>query len=92
MTNASFLEPSEKLDPFFPASLHKANVHIFKNISKCFIHGLRQFKYNNICELWELITDKYKKGSLMVSKCFVLHKEVIDCFHEILYITTIENL
>ena len=28
----------------------------------------------------------------MVKKCFVLHKEVIDVFHENIYIPTIEKL
>ena len=38
MINAPFLESSEQLNRFFPASLHKIKFHIFQNISKCLIH------------------------------------------------------
>ena len=41
MTNDPFLESSEQLNRFFPASLHKMMFHIFQNLSKCLIHGLR---------------------------------------------------
>ena len=46
------------------------------------MHGLRQFKYNNKCELCDDIQDKYKRGIIMTKKCFILHKKVIDVFHE----------
>ena len=82
MMNVPFLESSEQLNRFFPESLDKIKFHIFQNISKCLIHGLRPFKYNNMCELCDIITYKYKKGRIMVRKCFVLHEEVIDLFHE----------
>ena len=80
--NYPYLESSEQLDRFFPAFFHKIKFHIFENISKCSIHGLRPFKYNNTCELCDKIFDKYNKGILMVKKCFVLHEEVIDVFHD----------
>ena len=35
MMNAPDLESSEKLDCFFPISLHKIIIYIFQNISKC---------------------------------------------------------
>ena len=78
-----FLESSEQLDPFFPASLHKIKFQIFQNISKCSIHGLRPFKHNNMCELCDIIPDKDKKVRIMANKCFALYEEVIDVFHEI---------
>ena len=82
MMNAPFLEESEQLDRLFPASLHKIKFHIFQNISKCLIHGLRPYKYKNMCELCDIIPDKDKKGRIMAKKCFVLHEEVINVFHE----------
>ena len=65
--------------------------HIFQNISKCLIYGLRPFKYNNTCEFCDNILDNDKKFILMVKKCSVLHEEVIDVFHKIYYIPTIEQ-
>ena len=56
--NAPNLELLEQLDHFFPASLHKIKFHIFQNISKCPIHGLRPFKYNNTCGLCDETQDK----------------------------------
>ena len=56
------------------------------------IHGLRPFKYKNTCELFDNIQDKDKRGRIMTNKCFVLFKEVIDVFHEIFYIPTVEKL
>ena len=82
MMNAPFLESSEQLNRFFPASLYKIRSHIFQNISKCLIHGLIPFKHKNICEFCDIIPDKYKKGRIMAKKYFVLHEEVIDVFHE----------
>ena len=79
--NAPYLESSEQLDCLFPASLKKIIFHIFQNISKFSIHGLRKFKYNNTCELCDDILDKDKKVRLMVKICF-LHEEVIDVFYE----------
>ena len=35
--------------------------------------------------------DKDKRGRIMANNCFVLHKEVIDVFHEKKYIPTIEK-
>ena len=92
MMNTPFLESSEQLYRFFPASLHKIKFHIFQNISKCSIHGLRPFKHKNMCELCDTIPDKENKGRTMAKKCFVLHEEVIDVFHEFFYIPTIEKL
>ena len=76
--NYPFLESSEQLDFFFHDSLQKIEFHIFQNISKCSIHVLRPFEHNNLCEFFDIIPDKYKKGRIMVKKCFVLHEEVID--------------
>ena len=36
--------------------------------------------------------EKYKRTKIIVKKCFVLHKKVIDDFHEKNYIPTIEKL
>ena len=87
--NAPYLESSEQLDIFFPDFLHKIKFHIFQNIYKCLIHRLRPFKYKNTCELCDNIVDKDTIETIMVNKCFVLHEEVIDFFHENFYITTI---
>ena len=81
-TNDPYLKSSEQLDSFFSSSLHKIKFHIFQNISKCLIHVLRLFKYKNRCELYNNILDKYKKGRIMVKKCFVLHEEVIYVFYD----------
>ena len=61
-TNATYLESLEQLDCLFTASLHKTKFHIFQNISKLTIHGLRKVQYKNTCELCDNILDKYKKG------------------------------
>ena len=45
-----------------------------------------------MCELCDNILDKYKRGRIMVNKCFVVHEKVIDVFHENFYIPTIEKL
>ena len=90
--NAPFLESSEQLNILFPAYLHKIKFHIFQNISKCLIHRLIPFKHKNMCELCDIIPKKYKKGRIMLNKCSVIHKEVIDIFHEFFYIPTIEKL
>ena len=82
MMNAPFLESSEQLNHLFPASLHKIRFRIFQNINKCSIHGLRTFKHKNMCELFDIIPDKDKKGIIMVKAFFVLHNEVIDVFHK----------
>ena len=89
--NASYLELSEQLDCFFPASLHKIRFQIFQIISKCSIYGLRPFKYKNKCDIFDKILDKDNRGRIMVKKCFVLHEEVIYVFHDKFYIPTIEN-
>ena len=44
-----------------------------------------------MCGFCDIIPDKDTKGRIMVKKCFVLHEEVIDVFHEKI-ITTIEKL
>ena len=80
--NAPYLESSEQLDHFFPASLHKIKFCIFQNIYKFSIHILKPFKYNNTFELCDIIFDKDKRGRIMVKKCFALHEEVIYVFHE----------
>ena len=81
MINAPFLESSEQLNSFFPASPHKIKFLIFQNISKCSIHGLRPFKHKNMCKLCDIIPDKDKKGRIMAKKCFVLHEGVVYVFH-----------
>ena len=53
--NDPYLESSEQLDMLIPSSLQKVKFHIFQNTSKCSIHGLIPFKYNNPCELCENI-------------------------------------
>ena len=82
MMNAPFLYSSERLDRFFPASLNKIKFHIFQNISKCLIHGLRTFKHNKICELCDIIPEKYKKYRIVMKEYSVLHEEVIDVFND----------
>ena len=62
--NVPYLKSSEQLDHLFPTSLHKFKFHIFQNISKCLIHVLMPFKYNNACGLCDNIQDKYKRGKL----------------------------
>ena len=56
------------------------------------IHVLRPLKYNNMYDLCDNILDKYKRERIMVKKCYVLHEEVIDVFHEKFYIPKIEKL
>ena len=80
--NYPFLESSEQLNFFFTESLHKIKFHIFQNISKFLMHRLIPFQHNNMCELYDIIPDKDKKGIIMVKAFFVLHKEVIDVFHK----------
>ena len=92
MTNAPYLESSEQLDSFFLDFFHKIKSHIFQNISKCTIHILRHFKYKNTCELCDNIQDKEMTGRIMVKKCFVFCKEVVDVFHDKCYIPTIEKM
>ena len=89
--NDPYLESTEQLDHFFPSSLHKIKFHIFQNILKKSIHGLRLFKYNNMCELCDNIQDKDKRGKIVLKKTFVLHEEVIDIFCDKYHIPTIEK-
>ena len=56
------------------------------------IHGLKPFKYKNICELCDNIQEIYKIRIIMVKKYSVLSEEVIAIFHEQMYISTIEKL
>ena len=49
--NDPYLESPEQMDRFFPDSLHKIKFHIFQNISKYSIRGLKQFKYKKTCDL-----------------------------------------
>ena len=42
--NVPDLESSEQLHSLFPASLHKFKFHIFQNVSKFSIRGLRSFR------------------------------------------------
>ena len=58
-------------------------------MSKYLIHGLIPFKYNNTCELCDNILGKDNRVRIMVNKVFVIHEEVIDVFHEKIYIPTI---
>ena len=90
--NAPYLESSEKLDCFFPDSLHQIKFRIFQNIYKFSIHIIILFNCKNTCELCDNILDKYKRERIMVKKCYVLHEEVIDVFHEKFYIPKIEKL
>ena len=89
--NAPFLESSEQLNRFLPASFHKIKSHIFQKISKFSIHRFRPLRNKIMCEFCDIIPDKYKKGRIMVKKCFVLHKELIAAFRKFFYIPTIEN-
>ena len=45
-----------------------------------------------MCELCDSILYKDNKGRLTVKKCFVLHEEFINVFHEEYFIPTIEKL
>ena len=90
MMNAPFLESSEQLNSFFPASLNKIKFHIFKK-SEFLIHGLRQFKQKNMCELCDTIPDKVNKYRITANKCFVLHEEVIDIFYNFLILPQYKN-
>ena len=58
--NAPYLESLEQLDGLFPTYHHEIEFRIFKNISKCFIHVLIPFEYNNMCELCDNIQYKDK--------------------------------
>ena len=89
--NASYLESLEQPDYFFLSPFINLNSIFFK-ISKCLIHSLRKFEYKNTCELYDNILDKDRKFRLMVKKCFILHEEVIDIFHEKYYIPTIQKM
>ena len=71
--NAPYLELSEQRDRFFPSSFHKIKFHIFQNISKFSIHGLRPFKYNNTCDRCDNTEDKVKRSKKMIKKCFDIH-------------------
>ena len=75
-TNAPYLESSEQLDRFFPACLYKIKLHIFQNISKCLIHGLRPFKYKNTGELCDNIPDKIKERYINGGEMFSPHEEL----------------
>ena len=56
------------------------------------MHELRPFKYNNTCGLCDNIQEKDKMGIIRLKKFFVIHEKVIDVFHQIFYIPTIEKL
>ena len=43
-----------------------------------------------MCELCDNILDKDKRGRIMVKK-IIIHEEVVDVFHEKIYIPTLEN-
>ena len=43
---------------------------------------IKTIKYNNMCELCNYIQDKDKRGRIMVKKCYVIHEEFIDVFHD----------
>ena len=79
---ASDLESLEQIDNLFTASLHKIIFHIFHNISKRYIHGLRLFQYKNMCDLCDIMQDKENRGEIMAKKSYVIHEEVIDVFHK----------
>ena len=87
--NAPCLESSEQLGSFFSAFFHKSKFHIFRNISRCYIHGLKPFKYKNTCDLCDNILEKYKRGRIIMKKYFALREEVIYVFHDKFYIPTI---
>ena len=46
------------------------------------MHELRPFKHKNMCELYDIIPDKDKKGRITAKNFFFLHEEVIDVFHD----------
>ena len=79
--NAPDFESSEQHDRLFTTSLYKIKLHIFKNTSKCPMHGLRPLKYKNMCELCDTIQDKEKRRKIIAKKYSVINEEVIDVFH-----------
>ena len=91
MTNNPFLESPEQLNRFFPASLHKIMFHIFQNISKCSIYELVPFIHKITCKLFDVIPGKYKKGRIIVKKCFVLHEEVVEVFTNMFIFPQLKN-
>ena len=56
------------------------------------MHRLRPFIYNATCELCDNTQYKYNRGIIMAKKCFVVHEEVINVFHEKIYTPTIEKV
>ena len=46
----------------------------------------------NMCELCNIIQYKSKKGRIMVKKYIFLYENVIDIFHDKIYILTIKKL
>ena len=62
-----------------------------QNISQLLIQKFRPFKCKNKYELYDKKLDNGKSELIVVKKCFVLHKEVIDVFNDIFYIPTIQN-
>ena len=45
-----------------------------------------------MCELCDIIPDTGKEVRIKANKCFVLHEEVIDIFHEKRFIPTIKKI
>ena len=76
----TFLESSEKLNSLFPASLQKIKFRIFQNISQFLVQALRPFRHKNMCELCDIISEKDKKGRIMMKNIFVIREEVIYVF------------
>ena len=53
---------------------------------------INQFKYKNTCGLCEITQDKERIDKIQAKKSFVIHEEVIDIFHDKLYIFIIEKI
>ena len=62
--NSTDLESPEQFGCLFLTSLHKIKLHIFQTISKCLVHGIRPFKYNNTCDLCVILQDKENRVNL----------------------------
>ena len=72
--------------------MNKIKLHLFQNIFIYLIHVLIPIKYKNKCKLCDDISDKDNRRRIILKKCFVLHEEFMDIFHENNYIPTIEKL
>ena len=82
--------PSEekKSDPNVP----KIKFHIYKNISKCNIHGDIPILNDESCKQCELFSSESPKGKIYSKKELVLCEEPIDVFHKEFYRPAITKL